>query len=228
MTTLHKLTTADAKYCDNRDSNGGLLATFNSNLGDHQMAILHDEGLYRHLRFKNPELGLYWFELITWPGNLTITGDIGTYTFAREQDMFTFMVGHINTHYWAEKLKAGSSGGRSEVKNYDEGRFKKWLVQDFWEYSRDMDTTTTRRWWEHLKDEVLDDWVSTGTTESALQAVQNISDSNSPLRDHYDECWESVSAWEQYDWHFELCLAAIVAGIRTYKAHKAIDPIATA
>lgn len=220
-TTLHQLTADDVRYCGNRDSNGGLLRQFNENLGDHEMRILHEDGLYRHLRFKNPDNGFYWFDLITWPGNLTITGDIGTYTFAREQDMFTFMVGHINTGYWAEKLRHGSSGGRASVKNYNEDLFKKWLVEDFWGYSRDMETKTTKAWWGYLKNEVLDGWVDTTTSESAMHAVQNISDSNSPLRDHYQDVWESASIWDKYDWHFELCLAAIVTGIRTYKAHKA-------
>ena len=52
MTTLHQLTAANVRDCDNRDSNGVLLKQFNSNLGEHQMTILHNEGLCRHLRYQ--------------------------------------------------------------------------------------------------------------------------------------------------------------------------------
>ena len=66
----------------------------------HEMTVLHDDGLYRHLRFTAMHLcndaewrttnGFYWFDLATWPGTLTINGDCGTYTFSRTTDMFEF------------------------------------------------------------------------------------------------------------------------------------------
>ncbi|MGQ3384474.1 hypothetical protein [Glutamicibacter sp. TV12E] len=121
MTTLHRLTEKDTQYTDSPKH----LAKFNGDTENHQMSILHDEGLYRHLRFKNPENGFYWFDLITWPGYLTITGDMGTYTFLRVQDMFEFFTGHINNSYWAEKLQNGNTGGRREVRAHNEDEFKK-------------------------------------------------------------------------------------------------------
>ena len=82
----------------------------------HRMTVLHDDGLYRHLRFTEMHLcndaewrttnGFYWFDLITWPGSLTINGDCGTYTFSRITDMFEFFRGYgINPQYWAEKVQ---------------------------------------------------------------------------------------------------------------------------
>lgn len=226
-TTLHQLTADDVRYCDNRNSNGGLLRTFNENLGEHQMRILHEDGLYRHLRFKNPANGFYWFDLIIWPGNLTITGDIGTYTFARDTDMFTFFTGEINTGYWAEKLQHGSSGGRASVRNYDEELFKKWLVQDFWEYSRDESTKTTSEWWKLLRSEVLDTHFGPDLCSADI-AINTMRDLDMPpiIQNHYVEVYEHATAWEQYNWHFELCLAAIVAGIRTYNEHAKTEQLA--
>lgn len=221
MSKLQNLHSDDVRYCNNRNSNGGLLRTFNENLGEHQMRILHEDGLYRHLRFKNPENGFYWFDLITWPGNLTITGDMGTYTFARTEDMFTFFTGYINSDYWAEKLRHGSSGGRSTVKNYDEELFKRWLVQDFWAYSRHMGTKVSLAWWLELKDEILGKhaYADIHSVEAVFSTLHELSVPDS-LRHHYDDAYEAASSWEQYDWHFELCLASIVAGIRTYNTHK--------
>ena len=71
---------------------------------DHQMTVLHDDGLYRHLRF-GCRGAVGWFEIVTWPGTLTIHGDLGgTHTFSRLTDMFEFFRDRpINPGYWAEK-----------------------------------------------------------------------------------------------------------------------------
>ncbi|HRD65697.1 MAG TPA: hypothetical protein PKY50_06030 [Candidatus Competibacter sp.] len=53
------------------------------------------------------------FDLLTWPGYLCYTGDMGTYVFRRLHDMFQFFrrgesIGErcIDIRYWAEKLEA--------------------------------------------------------------------------------------------------------------------------
>lgn len=217
-TTLHRLTAADVQYTDHEDT---LLRRFNSATEDHQLTVLHDDGLYRHLRFKNPENGFYWFDLITWPGNLTITGDMGTWTFRRIEDMFDFFTGHINTDYWAEKLQHGETGGRGTARKYDADLFKKWLVQDFWETSRDLDNKLATAWWRELVSDVLGDYAISdySTTEAALDTLRNLF-LPKVLDTQYQDVWEAVEGWEQYTSHFEWCLAAIVTGIRTYNTHK--------
>ncbi|MHC6175449.1 hypothetical protein [Glutamicibacter sp. X7] len=217
VTVLHRLTERDVRYTDAKDD---LTRTFAVNFDKHEMTILHDEGLYRHVRFKNPEHGFYQFDLITWPGYLTITGDIGSYTFSRVEDMFTFFTGYINTSYWAQKLQNGAEGGRRQVKKYNEDAFKAWLLQDFWDYSRDLEPCDARQWWETLREEVLDGFVDTSTESTVLEAIDSIRASDVVPYGHYDDVWESAEGWRVYDFHFELCLAAIVTGIRTYKAHK--------
>lgn len=218
MANLHRLTEQDAKYTDNK----GHLSKFNGDTENHQLSILHDDGLYRHLRFKAPDSGFYWFDLITWPGNLTITGDMGTYTFRRVEDMFTFFTGYINTSYWAEKLQNGSVGGRHAVRAHNEDLFKKWLVQDFWEASREMTTRETKDWWMELQSEFLGAYPSVNTEDAGIviEALLRLNPSDAVSR-HYSEVWEAAGSWQQYDMHFEYCLAAIVTGIRTYNAHTA-------
>lgn len=100
---------------------------FARDVAGHQMAILHEDGLYRHVRFARPNTGMYHFDLITWPGYLTICGDLESYTFRRLDDMFEFFRtksgwNHdtINPHYWSEKL---ANGGRDSVRKYDEEIF---------------------------------------------------------------------------------------------------------
>jgi hypothetical protein len=90
---------------------------FLKDVESHEMTVLRDEGLYRHLRFASK--GEYswnqWFEIVTWPGKLAYSGDMGTYVFERIEDMFAFFRSrpkdgneelYINTGYWAEKLQA--------------------------------------------------------------------------------------------------------------------------
>lgn len=215
---LARLTKSDVEYADHAAL---LNRRFNGNTEGHVLTVLHDEGLYRHLRFKNPENGFYWFELITWPGCLTISGDMGTYTFRRITDMFEFFRGYINVDYWAEKLQAGDTGGQRTVRKYDDDLFKKWLVQDFWETSRDLNHDVTTAWWRELKDYVLGDfaYADCSTTEAALSTLRDLSLPDG-LKSHYQDAWEAAEGWEQYMIHFEWCLAAIVTGIRTYEAHK--------
>lgn len=100
--------------------------------------ILSDNGANRHLRFRNPNSGLYWFELITWPGVLCIHGDGGTYVFSRLNDMFDFFREtpeqlSINPGYWAEKVKAMDTIGKvfkfceETFEQYVKGHFDEWV-----------------------------------------------------------------------------------------------------
>lgn len=106
---------------------------FAETTAEHKLTVLHDEGLYRHLLFKKPGSSFYWFEVVTWPGTLTITGDMGTFTFRRDDDMIAFFRSNpdrklgnqyrINSHYWAEKVQEGiRSGGRDSVREFSKDR----------------------------------------------------------------------------------------------------------
>ncbi|MYX67318.1 hypothetical protein K388_05052 [Streptomyces sp. KhCrAH-43] len=104
-----------------------IAARFKRDTANHAMTVLHEDGLYRHLRFSSNSRGYgeYWFDLVTWPGRLAMCGDMGDdYVFSRLPDMFEFFRADrqwgINPDYWAEKL----GGGRSSVQEYSEGAFR--------------------------------------------------------------------------------------------------------
>jgi hypothetical protein len=112
---------------------------FERNVTDHVMTVLHDDGLYRHLRFRKPGTGFYGFDLITWPGSLVVHGDTGSYTFSRITDMFEFFHrasgwnhGSINPHYWAEKTP---DCGRS-VRTYSEDVLRAGLEAHLTEWAK--------------------------------------------------------------------------------------------
>lgn len=99
---------------------GDIATAFTEDTRQHILTVAHDEGLYRHLHFARPETSSYFFELVTWPGMLTIHAAVGTYTFTRHLDMLTFFRGGPpNPSYWAEKVQRPT-----QTKEYSERRFR--------------------------------------------------------------------------------------------------------
>lgn len=84
----------------------------------HEIIVIRDDGVNRHIRFKRPETSSMYFDLITWPGHLCYTGDMGTYVFQRTEDMFGFFrkrgLDCIDCGYWAEKIVAADRTGVSK------------------------------------------------------------------------------------------------------------------
>lgn len=98
--------------------------SFLRDVATHAMEVLRDDGIYRHLRFKRPTSYCYGFDIVTYPGYLVMSGDMGSWVFSRLHDMFEFFRCrpknedpaklHINRSYWAEKLQAINRGGVKE------------------------------------------------------------------------------------------------------------------
>lgn len=102
-------------------------ARFARDTAAHRMTVLHDDGLYRHLRFRNPEMdGRAPFDLITWPYNLVVkSGWTFHFDIDATPDMFvlfrrTAFPGKINPGYWSEKVRAG----RDEIEGFDPNLFE--------------------------------------------------------------------------------------------------------
>lgn len=185
-----------------------IAARFARDTASHEMTVLHEDGLYRHLRFMNPRSSEYWFDLVTWPGTLAIRGDVGDdYVFSRVEDMFTFFRGdEINPHYWAEKL----GGGRRSVKEYSETALRERVVEQF---------VSDARW----------DGVPAGTGKSLRTWVLNedLSDerhARNVLEDFAHLGYEFSDVWEwdfhDYESQFLWCCYALVWGIAQYDAAK--------
>lgn len=103
---------------------------FQHDIATHVMQIIRDDGVYRHLRFKRPDTTCYYFDLITWPGHLCYTGDMGTYVFERLHDMFDFFrrrpdhLYGIDFNYWAEKCTAGDKSSMGDgIREYSHEMF---------------------------------------------------------------------------------------------------------
>lgn len=196
---------------------------FASDTAKHQMTVLHDDGLYRHLRFAQPapDAWHYWFEIVTWPGSLAIRGDFGDgLMFTRITDMFAFFrnrTSGINPDYWAEKLAAG----RKSVKEYDESLLRaevfaslKYTADRAKDERDDELQKTVDKARELIHDAIADGTVSyeSGARDllSSLEHIDLVSDT-----------WE----WDltDYPWWYLWACHAIVWGIRQYDAAKAAE-----
>jgi len=126
----------------------------------HQMTVLHEDGLYRHLRFTsrtNPtHYGEYWYDLITTPGQLVFSGDGDSYVFRRTTDMFEFFrTGiyrdgslHINPGYWSEKL----TSQREAARTYSQKLFDEEVRLELEAVAEDY-PGITEAWAEHIESE---------------------------------------------------------------------------
>lgn len=189
------------------------LRRFNADTADHEMTVMHDYGIYRHLRFKKPGTGMYYFDLITWPGNLTIKGDMGSYTFAREHDMFPWFNGaYVNAGYWGEKLQAIDK--QCGYREHSEELFKKFILEDFWERRIDSTPEEAKEIWDRIRSDVLSDYDYRGTRDACIDLTRDFRVAGF----EYDP-WEQD--WEDYTFHFLWCCHAILSGIKHYFEAKA-------
>ena len=193
----------------------------------HEMTIIKDDDLYRHLRFRQPESSNRYFDLITWKGHLCITGDMGTWVFARLDDMFNFFTGkdaslkedlNINPSYWSEKIigKSRFGGGTSQ-----DGCTK---------FNFDL-------WKKNVIDHIKINWNLTDDEYSdCIKKLEK--DVFDMCNEEYDsECYSSLLDFEYQDYtfddempdgykyihHFLWICYAIVWGILKYKETKIIQ-----
>ncbi|MFE7954436.1 hypothetical protein [Streptomyces sp. NPDC057413] len=198
----------------------------------HQMAILHDDGLYRHLRFSSRLQGYseYWYDLITTPGQLVFSGDGESYVFRRITDMFEFFRSglgrdgsiHINPGYWSEKL----TSDRDSVKEYQEDLFVKlvWEQTEALIEGERVKPDQADRFRQAVKDDIVEGGLY-ATADEAYRTVEEFGFYNDPSKEfdyryqadvRFEDAWEWFSATKDYDWWYLWACHAIVAGIARY------------
>ena len=205
---------------------------FLKDVKNHSMKVLMDNGLYRHLRFANADPKLawnQWFEIITWPGALAYSGDMGTFVFRRLEDMFEFFRTrpsnespkrlHINLSYWAEKVEAVDRDGYTPgTKKYSPELFREVVLKHFNDWAKDerLPRTAVKAFREELEDSVLqyaDD--SEHEARKALSGFQHEIESHK--LEFYDT-WE----WDFSEWtgRYIWCCYALAWAIRFYDKSK--------
>jgi hypothetical protein len=172
-----------------------------------------DQGSHRHILFRQPSTGAYWFDIITWPGSLCIDGDMGTYVFRRTTDMFRFFRGEgINPYYWAQKLTAPQ--GRQDVRHYSATSFEEAVADWRDAYRDDMLAEEFDLFSSKIADKVLR---YSGDEHEALTAWHDFKCPHTGIAGH--DCYEYDT--DEWDYQFLWCCNAIVDGIKRYDEAKA-------
>lgn len=208
-------------------------AQFMKDVAQHEMQVLHDDGVYRHIRFREPDSMMQHFDLVTYPGHLVYSGDMGTYVFERLTDMFTFFRVEnndgrlrINLGYWSEKLQAvdGSRSGGS-AKEFSEDRFAATINEYRLDWMRDskrtgkLDKDQRRELWEAVNNDVLgvlsDYQDGTAAQIAAHEFSYRIGGKAYCFRDLFEH------DFTEYTHRFIWCCYALAWGVQKYDTHKA-------
>lgn len=191
---------------------------FSRDVETHQMSVLHDDGLYRHLRFSKPNTGIGWFSIITTPGQLTIFGDMGTYVFSRLTDMFEFFTGngYVNAGYWGEKLQAVDTHGG--YREHSEDTYRSWVIQHFWDRREQYEPEVAAEIWADIRDSLFDDYGDRTTKVACMETLDRFRSHDFRYRDTWD------NDWTEYSYHYLWCCHAILWAIQQYNASKLVAP----
>lgn len=181
-----------------------IAARFHKAVIEHEMIVVRDDGLHRHLTFKSPRTYNNHFHITTWPGYLAISGDIGCYVFARLPDMFRFFRGDgINPGYWGEKLQSIERNGG--YKEFSEEQFRAAIKSDFEGWSFDDDDQKAKAWGALQESDLAED----SNPESFDQAVRMALDYECPITKHrFNDFWDHDL--QDYTFRFLWCCHAIL------------------
>lgn len=212
------------------------IESFLKDVEKHEMKVLLDNGVYRHLQCKAPGTFNQWFDIVTWLGHLAYTGDMGSFVFSRLEDMFKFFRVQdgsgelrINRPYWGEKLEAVDRDGRTSshtqfsedlLRQHVEETIKTWVEECDEPYDADEEEIAAARkeFEDELRQAIKDDvysYFDEGEHE-ARKAVREFSHKIGDNTYEFQDTWE----WDcdDYTFRFTWCCYAIVWAIRTYDA----------
>lgn len=200
-------------------------AEFLKDVETHIMEVIRDDGVQRHIRFRAPGTMCMHFDLITWPGYLCYTGDMGTYVFRRLHDMFEFFRTDrdyakrrgvrlaVNLSYWGEKLEAQDRDGfRKFCPDKFRANIMRWIEDHGW----------TGKLGHGLRDELESD-VLEMADYGAERAYEAAGDFKYDGKYVFPDFWEVDS--DEYVHRFVWCCFALAWGIEQYDAQAVAAPV---
>lgn len=189
---------------------------FREDTKDHVLLVLLDSGLYRHVRIGKPQSSTYRFDLITWPGYLSVAGDMGEYVFQRTTDMFSFFKVNINEAvwinpgYWSEKLQAADA--RNGFEEFDGELFKQRIVNRIRESSWENRGKLLREVREEVFPEI---------EQGEFQAMEAVYHFKSEDGYTFSDIFVDEGSCKKFTFHFLWICWGIAYGIRAYDRYKA-------
>lgn len=196
---------------------------FTKDTAEHQLEVLLDNGLYRHLSLRKLNTSNNSFSITTWPGYLCISGDMGCFTFQRTTDMFEFFrgaPGEIAPGYWSEKVQAGagSGGARSITVEPDFSKYDKRMDEYLLDFIKELDASDpeTSEKIEHAKEAVEDFKNQRENSEWDIVSRVNNWDSHIAGGMELEDFWDNERSLEKFQYHYIWCCYAIVHAIALY------------
>jgi hypothetical protein len=198
----------------------------------HKMQVLRDDGVYRHLLFKKPGTSSHHFNVVTYPGTLVYTGDMGSFVFQRLDDMFKFFRTDadrgdgINPSYWAEKLVAIDRGGHKE---FDENKFNRRVMQHLITWIREIRDSTDKEERRDLWEAVVSDVIEADGDSNGMRKQIAANDFYHPVRfkNSQTKGFSFVDFWEHnfedYTVQFYWACYAIAWAVKQYDLAKATE-----
>lgn len=228
-------------------------AGFQKDTADHVLVIAHEDGVYRHLHVRKPGTSCYGFDIVTWPGHLAISGDMGCDVFARTLDMLKFFRPSsgdylanaaerrgelpINPSYWAEKIQSGRDNTE-----FDPGALRDLVAREARDYIESHTEDAAPTWAGRLIDQVTE-LVATLEDTSVAGAIREL-DAFRPDTFEYSlhlapgeevppafaefrfsEPWDHSRSLERWTFHYLWRCYAIVWAVREYDAQKATTAV---
>lgn len=206
----------------------------------HVMTIKLDTGLYRHLNFSRPKTNCMSFDIVTYPGYLCYSGDMGSFLFSRISDMIEFFRGRhltgkldVNPQYWAEKLQSlDRQGGYDE---YSPDEFRRYVTDRLKDFREHIEMDTERlpdhddaevqakidQKFNALKAAIELDVLSQAD-EGEREAYEAMRDFEHDGRLWFPDYYEA--RFRAYTYRYEWCCYALVWAIRQYDIEKESRP----
>ena len=193
------------------------LEKFLKDVSGHEMQVIRDDGVYRHIRFSSPlKYSPVFFELVTWPGHLCYWSNMGTYMFSGFDDMLELFSSY-NKYHWADYCAA--EGLQSRAWEFDDEEFIKEVKGHYQEWVDDHHRRITgvdaQELWREIETSVL-----SGGGKEMLSAAQRFSYAvDYSVEFTFNHLFEGT--FERPTWRFEWCCQAIAWGLKQYDAYKA-------
>ena len=168
-----------------------------NDLANHTITVKHHDGLYGHWRCQKPGEWNMGFDIITWPGSLCYTGDMGDYLFQRTADMIAFMRGSCMSYsYAAEKCVA------------HDGRIKEWSEEQFDNVLAErLAESAEFTVWRNGKSETMSVEKAIADIKSEYENYNSRHDADKAM--YESGLWDDMPRCEDWTFHFLWCLHAL-------------------
>lgn len=190
------------------------LPGFLEDVKNHNMKIIHEDGLYRHIEFRNTNgSSNQSFAIMTWPYFLCIHGDMGDYVFTGPKDMFELFYTNDLIDYDSFAGKRFVCGGREGVTEFSRDEIKKFFKSEAIQYAREIENPAKRaEFYREAIEEIEDQLLRSPNLEDAVEdLIYWEYGSDLPFCSYFD-----VDCMKVPTHHFAWCCNAVVWAVEWY------------